>query len=76
MDKFDSKIHDDNPPLEAGFLAEMKSSRRGRPTLATPKVEVKIRLDAIIVAHLRGSGPGWQTRVNALLGQLVANRQL
>jgi uncharacterized protein (DUF4415 family) len=41
-----------------------------------PKVEVKIRLDAHTVAHLRGSGPGWQTRVNELLGQLVAKGQI
>ncbi len=76
MDRFDAKIHDDNPPLDAAFLAGMKPSRRGRPKLETPKVEVKIRLDAKTVAHLRGSGPGWQTRVNALLGKLVANGQI
>ena len=76
MDKFDPKIHDDNPPLDAAFLAGMKPSRRGRPKLEAPKVEVKIRLDANTVAHLRGSGPGWQTRVNAVLGQLVANGQI
>ena len=73
MDKFDPTIHDDNLPLDAAFLAGMKMSRRGRPKLDTPKVEVKIRLDAKTVEHLRGSGPGWQTRVNAVLGQLVAN---
>ncbi len=76
MDKFDPKIHDDNPPLSADFLAGMKPSRRGRPKLEAPKVEVKIRLDANTVEHLRGSGPGWQTRVNAVLGQLVANGQI
>lgn len=76
MTKFDSIIHDDNPTLDTSFLAEMKPSRRGRPKLNSPKVEVKIRLDANIVEQLRGSGPGWQTRVNALLGQLVANGQI
>ena len=76
MDKFDPKIHDDNAPLDAAFLADMKPSRRGRPKLDAPKVEVKIRLDANPVAHLRGSGPGWQTRVNALLGRLVANGRI
>jgi len=75
MDKFDPTIHD-NPPLDAAFLAGMKPSRRGRPKLETPKVEVKIRLDASTVEHLRVSGPGWQTRVNALLGQLVAKGQI
>jgi uncharacterized protein (DUF4415 family) len=76
MDKFDAKIHDDNPPLDAVFLAGMKPWRRGRPKLDAPKVEVKIRLDASTAEHLRGSGPGWQTRVNALLGRLVANGQI
>jgi uncharacterized protein (DUF4415 family) len=46
MTKFDPQIHDDNPPLDAAFMAGMKPSRRGRPKLAAPKVEVKIRLDA------------------------------
>lgn len=76
MTKFDPKIHDDNPPLDATFLAGMKPSRRGRPKLETPKVEVKIRLDAKTVEYLRSSGPGWQTRVNALLGKLVAGGQI
>jgi uncharacterized protein (DUF4415 family) len=76
MNEFDAKIHEDNPPLDAAFLTGMKPSRRGRPKLAAPKVEVKIRLDANIVEHLRGSGPGWQTRVNAVLGKLVANGQI
>lgn len=44
--------------------------------MATPKIEVKIRLDANIVEHLRNSGPGWQTRVNAMLGQIVAKGQI
>jgi uncharacterized protein (DUF4415 family) len=76
MDKFDSKTHDDNPLLDAAFMAGMKPSRRGRPKLEAPKVEVKIRLDADTVEHLRSSGPGWQTRVNALLGKLVADGQI
>jgi uncharacterized protein (DUF4415 family) len=67
---------EDNPALDAAFLAGMKPSRRGRPKAAERKVEVKIRLDAQTVEHLRGSGPGWQTRVNALLGRLVADGQI
>lgn len=76
MAKFDPEIHDDNPSMDAAFMAGMKASRRGRPKLEIPKVEVKIRLDAKTVEHLRGSGPGWQTRVNALLGKLVATGQI
>lgn len=76
MAKFDPGIHDDNAPMEAGFMAGMRPSRRGRPKSDNPKVEVKIRLDAKTVEHLRGSGPGWQTRVNALLERMVAAGQI
>ena len=76
MDKFDPQVHDDNPPMDAAFLAGMKPSRRGRPKAQAPKVEIKIRLDASTVERLRGSGPGWQTRVNAALGKLVASGQI
>jgi uncharacterized protein (DUF4415 family) len=76
MDKFDPEIHDDNAAMDDAFLKGMKPSRRGRPKLDAPKVEVKIRLDARTVEYLRGSGPGWQTRVNALLGKLVASGQI
>jgi uncharacterized protein (DUF4415 family) len=76
MEKFDPERHDDSPPMDAAFLAGMAPSRRGRPKLETPKVEVKIRLDAKTVEHLRGGGPGWQTRVNAALGELVANGRI
>jgi uncharacterized protein (DUF4415 family) len=41
--------------------------RAGRPPLATPKQAVKLRLDADLLACLRASGRGWQTRVNTLL---------
>ncbi len=76
MDKFDPGIHDDNPPMDAAFMAGMRPSRRGRPKLDAPKVEVKIRLDAKTIEHLRGTGPGWQTRVNAALGRLVASGKI
>jgi uncharacterized protein (DUF4415 family) len=76
MTKFDAKLHDDNPPMDEAFMTGMKPSRRGRPKLASPKVEVKIRLDAATVNHLRSMGPGWQTRVNAALGQLVADGRI
>ncbi len=76
MAKFDPETDDDNPPMEAAFMAGMTPSRRGRPKLEAPKVEVKIRLDAKTVEHLRASGPGWQTRVNALLSKLVAAGEL
>jgi uncharacterized protein (DUF4415 family) len=40
---------------------------RGRPVAAVTKEPVKLRLDADVVAALRATGDGWQTRINAML---------
>jgi len=39
-------------------------ARIGRPRMATPKVPTTIRFDADVLAALKSSGRGWQTRVN------------
>jgi uncharacterized protein (DUF4415 family) len=50
--------------------SQIKARRRGRPTgsvQAVTKEPIKIRLDADVLAALRSSGDGWQTRVNDTL---------
>jgi uncharacterized protein (DUF4415 family) len=44
-----------------------KLVRRGRPPKAAPKEVVNIRLDPDVLAYFRGTGPGWQSRINAAL---------
>jgi uncharacterized protein (DUF4415 family) len=44
-----------------------KLIRRGRPPLAEPKQSTSLRLDADVLAHYRGTGRGWQSRINAAL---------
>ncbi len=64
---------DDAPELTAEFFksadlydgARLKA--RGRPKAATTKEPVKLRLDADVLAALRASGDGWQTRINDTL---------
>ena len=46
-------------------------TRRGRPKLEHPKRQVTVRLDSDLVARLRETGPGWQSRINALLRKAV-----
>lgn len=58
-----SKPAADLPPE---ILAQFKN-RIGRPRLDNPKVPVKLRLDDDVVAALRATGPGWQTRINDML---------
>lgn len=54
---------------------EQITRRRGRPvgsTKSVTKEAVKLRLDADIVAALRDSGEGWQTRINDMLRASLA----
>ena len=44
-----------------------KIQTRGRPKAAITKEPVKLRLDADLLAALRASGDGWQTRINETL---------
>jgi uncharacterized protein (DUF4415 family) len=51
---------------------QIAARRRGRPRLDAPKEAVKIRLDADVLAALRASGEGWQTRINDALRASLA----
>lgn len=54
---------------------EITARRRGRPVgsvQAVTKEAVKIRLDADVVAALRATGDGWQTRINDMLRASLA----
>jgi len=49
---------------------------RGRPPLDETKQRIAIRLDRDLLAGLRAGGRGWQTRVNALLREALAEGRL
>ena len=51
----------------SGLPESLQAKLRGRPRIATPKVAVKLRLDPDLLAAMRATGAGWQTRVNAIL---------
>lgn len=46
---------------------ELLKPRRGRPVSASPKEHVNIRLDADVLSAFKGTGSGWQTRLNNAL---------
>ena len=64
---------DDAPEITEDWVKEAdlyhgdKLVRRGRPKAAVTKEAVKLRLDADVLAALRATGDGWQTRVNDTL---------
>jgi uncharacterized protein (DUF4415 family) len=51
-------------------IAQMRPLR-GRPPVARQKAALTMRVDADVLDALKASGPGWQTRVNALLKEAV-----
>lgn len=44
-----------------------KLIRRGRPPSPRRKEALSLRLDDDVVAHFRGTGSGWQSRINEAL---------
>ena len=51
--------------LEAGLCAAFK--KRGRPAGSGTKEQVAIRFYRDVISAFRGTGPGWQTRMNGAL---------
>ena len=76
----------ENDVIKAGIAAdpdtyevpteEIKGMRRlariGRPPLPEKRPTLNMRIDAQVLAAFKATGPGWQTRINALLREAVA----
>ena len=58
----------------ASEIATMK--RPGRPLGSGTQTQVTLRLDTAALNAFKASGPGWQTRINALLRAAVASGQV
>jgi uncharacterized protein (DUF4415 family) len=83
-EKFAADVLESIRQMKRGEAAQVHTpaeitARRGRPhgSVATvTKSPVKLRLDPDVLAALRATGRGWQTRVNALLREAVGNGRL
>jgi uncharacterized protein (DUF4415 family) len=58
------------PDLAEAFAAG-QVRRVGRPKSMITKQAISIRLDQDILDHYRGTGAGWQTRLNEDLRRLI-----
>lgn len=58
---------DVRPLTDAEWEVARKTAKVGRPPIPNPKRMVSLRLDQDVVDGLRATGPGWQSRVNAML---------
>ncbi len=70
---------DDAPEFTAEMFADAELFHgdtfirrgRGRPKGVVTKEQVSVRLDPDVLAVLRANGPGWQSRVNAILREAL-----
>lgn len=68
---------DDAPKLTSEWfaVAELREGgkviRRGRPRSGLAKQAVSLRLDQDVIAWFRGTGAGWQTRINEELRKVA-----
>lgn len=60
----------DTAELTDADIAGMRPLR-GRPRAERPKAALTMRVDADVLDAFKASGPGWQTRINALLRDAV-----
>jgi uncharacterized protein (DUF4415 family) len=87
LDDFEKRVGDDAPewtkedfkrarPI-SDFPELLEALQRARtrgqrgPQKAPTKERVALRLDTTVVDHFRAGGPGWQTRINDALAELV-----
>ena len=63
---------DAKPLTDAEWKAAKPHARIGRPPKPDAKIAVKLRLDPDLLAVLKATGPGWQTRANRILRERFA----
>lgn len=70
---------DDAPELtdewfdKANFKVGEKVIRRGGRPRGSTKEQVTLRIDKVVLAHFRATGPGWQTRLNDALRTMLGD---
>jgi uncharacterized protein (DUF4415 family) len=69
---WDGIIEDERPATEAEMKAgiEADKRRRGRPA-GSDKTQIALRVDNDTLEAFRATGQGWQSRMNAVLGEWV-----
>lgn len=64
--------YDELPELTDDMLARATVKRGGRPKSDTPKVLLSVRYSSEVVEYFRGTGDGWQSRMDGVLREYVA----
>jgi len=60
------------PEIFGAEVAARMLRPRGRPPLEAPKQQIHIRISPQVLAAFKATGKGWQTRMDAVLQEAVA----
>ena len=63
----------DTAAVSAYWKAATITRGRGRPVVAVKRPTLNMRVDAEVLDAFKATGPGWQTRINAVLRDAVAH---
>ena len=61
-------------PVKTQQAGVIESNPVGRPRVENPKQPVTIRLSPEVTKYFRGTGKGWQTRVDKVLLEYVTSK--
>lgn len=64
--------YEELPELTDDMLARATVKRGGRPKSESPKVLLSVRYSPEVVEYFRGTGDGWQSRMDGVLREYVA----
>ena len=64
---------DNAAAVSAYWKAATITRGRGRPAVPVKRPTLNMRIDAEVLAAFKATGPGWQTRINAVLRDAVAH---
>jgi uncharacterized protein (DUF4415 family) len=64
----------DNAEIRLGEKLIRPARRPGRPQSENTKKLVSLRRDPDIIERFRATGPGWQSRINAVLREYLQKR--
>lgn len=66
-----TELYDPNDARAATAYWNRATVKRGRPAVAVKRPTLNMRVDAEVLEAFKASGPGWQTRINALLRDAI-----
>lgn len=70
--KLQALEYDELPELTDDMLARATVNRGGRPKLVSSKVLLSVRYSQEVVEYFRSTGEGWQSRMDGVLREYVA----